>query len=211
MNNTKVFWGTFLICSGILLLMYQFDWINGGFDFVFNLWPLLIILWGISLLNIQPIIKRILVALSAVLLSLFLVALFSAGSSSIRKIKFWNRDYSNVKIENMDDHYKLKYIAEKHDTIDIEIESAAGKFEIADSTDDLISVNAKGLFSDVSLNYYEKRKELELDFDSDDNYDFKINDDDGFSRESLIKLNKNVVWTMDIDVGAASFNADLTN
>jgi hypothetical protein len=209
MSNTKIFWGTFLICTGILLLMFQFDWINGGLDFVFNLWPLLIILWGISLLNFQVIIKRIVVASSAILLSLFIVAVFSAGSNTVKKIKFWDNKSDNVSIESIDEQYSLKYLPDIHDTLTIEIDAAAGDFEVADSTDELIFVNAKGIFADVALNYYEKSKEIELDFDTDDDINIRINDKN-ITREGSVKLNKNVVWNMDIDVGAAAFSADLS-
>jgi len=209
MSNTKIFWGTFLISTGVLLLMYQFDWINEGLDFVFNLWPLLIILWGISLLNFQVIMKRIVVALSAILLSLFIVAVFSAGSNTLKSVKFWDNKKEKVNVESIDEQYSLKYVPDQHDTVALEIDAAAGNFEIADSTDELILVNAKGIFSDVALNYYEKGKEVELDFDSNDDINIHIKDDK-FTREALVQLNKNVVWDMDVDIGAAAFNADLS-
>lgn len=210
MNNTKVFWGTFLITLGVLFLMFQLDWINGGLDFMLNLWPLLIILWGVSLLNIAAVLKRILVAISAILLSFIIVALFSAGTSSIMKIKFWDRDHHEVKIEEMDKEYFLEYDANKHDTISLELEAGAGEFEIGQPTDKLAKVHAKGVFTDISLDYYEKENELEIEFDEDG--DIKIDlDGDGISRSAYISLNPDVIWDMDFDVGASSFHADLTN
>ncbi len=209
MSNTKVFWGTFLICTGILLLMFQFGWINGGLGFVFNLWPLLIILWGFSLLNIQPIIKRILVAASGILLSLFIVALFSAGSNSIKNFKFWDNDHKRIKTENIDKKYKLSYVPEKHDTLSFEIEAAAGRFELEGITNDLVSVHSKGVFSDISLNYFDSDKELELEFDSGENINIDF-DDNGIKRISKIYINPNVIWDIELDIGAASFYADLS-
>lgn len=210
MNNTKVFWGTFLISLGILFLMFQFDWINGGLDFMLNLWPLLIVLWGISLLNITAVLKRILIAISAILLSIFIVALFSAGSSAVKKVKFWDRDHHEVKIEEMDKEYFLEYDAQKHDTISLDLEAAAGEFKVGSPTEKLAKVHAKGVFTDISLDYYDEDNELEIEFDDDG--DIKIDLEGGeIYRNAYISLNPNVIWDMDFDVGASSFHADLSS
>jgi hypothetical protein len=209
MSNTKVFWGAFLICTGILLLMLQFNWINGNLGFVFSLWPLLIVLWGVSLLQINLVLKRIIVSASAILLSIFIVAIFSAGTNSIKKIKFWDSNHRISESESFNNNYKLNYKADLHDTLKFEINAAAGEYEIASITKDLVNVRAKGIFSDVSLNYFGKNKEIELDFDSDEKININFDKDD-IKRQGKIKLNKNVVWDMDIDIGAASLYADLS-
>ena len=212
MSNTKIFWGTFLISIGTLLLFFQFDWIDGGLGFIFNLWPLLIIVWGVSLLKIAPVFKKMLVALSAILLSIFIFALFSAGNNVVDKVKCWGGSCSNVRIYKSDHVFDQKYILDydstMHDILKFEMDAGAGKYILGDVTDELVSVYANGVFSDVSLNYLEQEKKLSLDFDGGGDMSIKI-DDDGFKREGIIALNPNVLWDIDIDVGAASLDADL--
>jgi hypothetical protein len=77
MKSSTIFWGVFLISLGILLLLRQFGIWDADLGDLFDLWPSLLIIWGISLLKIGEKAKLLIVALTALLLALFTAGFFS--------------------------------------------------------------------------------------------------------------------------------------
>jgi hypothetical protein len=77
MKSSKIFWGVFLVSLGTLLLIRQFGVWDVDLGDLFNLWPSLLIIWGVSLLKIGEIAKLSLIAITALLLAVFTAGFFS--------------------------------------------------------------------------------------------------------------------------------------
>jgi hypothetical protein len=72
MSYRKIFWGVILVMIGTLFIlkniwMIYFDWLT-----IWRLWPLILILWGISLNPVKDYLKLIFSVL-AIAISVFLV------------------------------------------------------------------------------------------------------------------------------------------
>ena len=65
MSYKKVFWGVVLIIIGILFIIRNLGWVDFSWWGVFRLWPVLLILWGISVIPIKNYLKLILSLLSS--------------------------------------------------------------------------------------------------------------------------------------------------
>ena len=65
MKYRHVFWAFILIAIGVLFMLNNFGVLEFGFRALWSLWPLILILWGISILPIRDTIK--IVSLVAVL------------------------------------------------------------------------------------------------------------------------------------------------
>lgn len=77
MKSSTIFWGVFLISLGALLLLRQFGIWDSDLGDLFDLWPSLLIIWGISLLKIGNVAKTALIALTALLLAVFTSGFFT--------------------------------------------------------------------------------------------------------------------------------------
>ncbi len=77
MKNSTLFWGVFLIILGLLLLLNQMDILSVSLGSVFKFWPIILIIWGVSLLRLPDIYKKVLLGLTALLLAIFVSGLFS--------------------------------------------------------------------------------------------------------------------------------------
>lgn len=59
MSYRKIFWGVMLVLIGTLFILKNvgvifFDWVT-----IWRLWPLILILWGISLIPVKDYLKLI--------------------------------------------------------------------------------------------------------------------------------------------------------
>lgn len=70
-----IFWGVLLISLGISLILNNFDLLSFDFSFVFKLWPIILIIWGLTFLKIGEILKKLLAGISAIFLTLLFIAL----------------------------------------------------------------------------------------------------------------------------------------
>lgn len=79
MDYKKVFWGVIFILIGLLFVLKNLDILNFSWYQFLNLWPLLLVLWGIALLPIKGFVKLIL-SLAMVVLGIYLVNRYDSGS-----------------------------------------------------------------------------------------------------------------------------------
>ena len=63
MKTKHLFWGILFISIGLLWLLEHFMQIYVEWDYVWKLWPVVIILWGASLMIGNQIIKSVVVQL----------------------------------------------------------------------------------------------------------------------------------------------------
>jgi hypothetical protein len=76
MKFKKVIWGILLIFFGTIILLSNMHVLTISWNKALNLWPLLIVLWGVSILPLKDPIKTILALLT---LGLGVYLLFQGG------------------------------------------------------------------------------------------------------------------------------------
>ncbi len=208
MKNKTIFWGVILIIIGILFILKNFNVFIFSWLDILRLWPVLLILIGISLLPIKNTAKLILSVVALVLTVIILA--YSPG--------YW-RDHAIfrfpcerwVKHEKLDyDDWSEQHINEPYSE-DIQLaklvfDAAAGTFKVIDVTSDLIEFQQEG-----NLGTYEFKS-----IDVDDRKVIKIGLKGTTIRRGTIKnrvflkLNTNPVWDLEFNVGAAKLEMDLS-
>lgn len=207
MKHGNVFWGILLIMAGTLFALRNFDIIDFTWYSFLRLWPLLLVLWGISVLPVKSGYK---VAFSVIAV-LFAVAIIIRYPDY--RMRIFGRDWiewrSDEEYRDSED-WKEQHFTERYDssiqTAFLSLDVAAGKFEIEDETDMLFKFDHEGRAGayDLDIEESDSSKEIIL----------SLEDTKGTVRKknvSKLALNKNPLWSLSIDAAAATANIDLTS
>lgn len=205
MSYKKIFWGVMLVIIGVLFILKNTGAIYFNWHTVWNLWPVVLILWGISILPVKDWIKLV-SSLAIVLISFVAIQQFADNSS---RFSFNNKNHQEYD-ESYTDADKTQQISEKYDAkitkASLNLKVGAGTFKISDTTDQLIDFeqfgdrvkynmevqNPDSITSNITLSLKEShfRNRIENDVD--------------------IKLNVNPEWDLKLEVGAAEVDFDLS-
>ncbi len=199
MNYKNLFWGVILIALGVLYLLKQLDIIWFNWRDIVSLWPLLLVLWGISLLPIKPAIKLI----SSLIAVVVMVLIIYNNPGRWHSGWFWIG--SNDRTETRKSQ-KQESIKEASGLARLELNAAAGTYTIEGLTDELVDFTHVG----DSGAYY-----MRTTVDENTHHVF-IGPEHGRNQFNLynshevdIKLNGGMRWELDIDAGAAKISLDL--
>lgn len=226
MDYKKVFWGILFIMIGLLFVLKNLNILDFSWFQFLNLWPLLLILWGIAMLPIKGAIKLIL-SLLMVILGIYLVNKYDSGyrfefnnprSGKYRHYDKWDDSRGN----NWDDSLNIDKKRNRNDwesqylffpyTADIEkatlkLDAAAGSFYLQETSEQLIEVRKEGNIGSYSL----------ISHEAIDSYIVKLSMEETTIRGNKlkhqvdIKLHKEPVWDLDLNIGAAEIEMDLSS
>jgi predicted membrane protein len=204
MRKSTIYWGTFLITIGTLLLINKFNTIDTDFTVFISLWPLFLIFWGLSIIHFPEHIRKILTFLSALFLALFIFAIITNGLRITKKHIFhWTQHHSSEMVE-----YSKKVehnLGPKVKTADLNINFGVGILQIMPSDDSLFTVD-DGYFNldrnDIPGN--DSKIEFNISSTADKHIIDRIDDDD----KMKIFLPQYIDWYIDANIGAtdADFN-----
>ena len=207
MKNSNLFWGGILVALGVLFILNNFDFLNFNWWSIFRLWPMLLVLLGVTLLPIKNSIKLVLtfVVLAATVIILLTNTTFSQGRSYRYNWDFGNRyDYEN-NYQRGNLHYYEPFTSDVTEAT-LKIEAVAGEFIIRGTTDNLFDFRQDGNIGPYVFSTNKKGNHQYLDF-SLENSNIRmrrlINDVD-------IQLNREPVWNIDLGSGAAKIDLDLS-
>ncbi len=206
MKHQNVFWGILLIAIGTLFLFDRLDIFEFEWRLLGKLWPLLIILWGVSILPVKSFFK-ITLALLVAGLGVYMYAQNADNSPS----KNTTYDYSYDSDEVVEDSivsqtFSYAYTSDIQQAV-LELEAAAGVYRLDGTTGDLIRAEKRG--SKMAFNF----RVEELDGESRvviSQRDSKVTLGKNKTTRFDIMLNTNPQWSFDLDVGAAELNFDLS-
>ena len=210
MKFRHVFWAFILIAIGILFMLNNFGVLEFGFRTLWGLWPLILILWGISILPIKDLFK--IIALVAVLA--FTVIFFNRLTDHGSWMHFNHfRNFNNGDWDEDEDsttyNYQPQNLSVPYDsTVSkgcLKLDAAAGNFNIEGITSDFLSFNKTGDIGNYSLTTNDEKgcKKINLSLEkSGIRHSVKDNKVD-------IKLNDKPSWNLDLDIGAAEITMDL--
>ncbi|NCA75499.1 MAG: hypothetical protein EOM90_04125 [Alphaproteobacteria bacterium] len=210
MKYRHLFWAFILIAIGILFLLNNFGVLEFGFRALLSLWPLILILWGISILPIKDWIKT--VALVAVLG--LTIIFFNRISDRSDWCLFHN--YSGYSHRHWDDedegsapNYHPQYLSVPFDSLikkgEMRLDAAAGNFTLQGITSDFLTFNKTGDIGNYILTSNDENgtKKINLSLEKSE-IRHSINDN-----KVEIKLSDRPSWNLDLDIGAAEINMDL--
>lgn len=199
MKKSAIFWGTFFITLGILLLGRQFDWFYFSIGDAIRFWPIILIIWGVSLLKMPAQVKAALSGLSAILLAVFIVGAINKACDTDFDCDFYWKRHCIVS-----ERGAKVIVGGAYDTANLQFKAGAGAFYISGPTDKLIESRGYGnvgfLDGDTAsgkANLFYKANSIDI---------FEIGE---YDREADIRMNGDAVWNLDISIGAADFEADL--
>ena len=211
MKYRHVFWAFILIAIGILFMLNNFGVLEFGFRTLWSLWPLILILWGISILPIKDGIK--IIALAAVLA--FTVIFFNRISERSSWFHFHNfHGFSDKDWEDDEDNtttynYQPQNLSVPFDSVigkgELKLEAAAGNFNLQGVTSDFLTFNKTGDIGNYSITTTNEngRKQINLSLEKS-GVRHTVNEN-----KVEIKLSDKPSWNLDFDIGAAEINMDL--
>ncbi len=221
MSYKKLFWGILLVIIGILFILKNtgliyFDWWT-----ILRLWPLVLILWGISLIPVKDFIKLIL-SLVAIALAFLLISKFDKRD---KPFWHWNRDNDrwsyHYDYDDNDEDDSTTYsgftgdyqeLFQDYDstitTAKLSFDAAAGDYKISDSllTDKLLLFRKKGNIGNYSMTSDDELNRREIRLKIDDSR-VKLKNHGNMVQ---MYLNPEPEWDFDFDIGAANINFDLS-
>jgi len=200
MKSKQLSWGFFLVTFGALFLLTKYNFISSDFSFVWDIWPLIFILWGAMVIFKNSFFRPILSALTGIYLAIMIYGI-------IANI-FSNFDWST----HDENELKETYFEEYDKTIkyaELNFKSGAGFFEIAEPTDKLILGEGYGNWADYELNSTKSDSVCYIDFNLEKNtFNFP---DSKIKNKIKMHLNEIPEWDLSFDFGAAKAKFDLTS
>lgn len=206
MKTSHIFWGTLFIVLGLLVLLNNFSAINLQWGNLWQFWPILLVLIGISMLVKNRYGKSALAGAAAILLALLLFTSVKLTTDFIKG------DFELILNDDEDYNFTTTEYRESFDTTIAKakfyLEAGLGSFYIGDTTSELIFVKTEG----IAKNY----KLTKRDYDNVSKLKLKMHKTtfhlgkNKFRNRVEIALNENPTWDINIDGGASSMKLDLT-
>ncbi len=199
MKVSRLFAGVLIVLLGIALFLSNFDVLRLDWHFIFKLWPVLLVLAGISVLVSNTKWKTALYVVTLALVIAWVVSAASVGWGNISS--FFHEDkhvHSQEFAQEMSHGIK---------TATLSIKSGAGSFTLQDSTSDLFRADAE---SNIGRYTFDSDQEgtsqsLDLNFTGEEK-GWNL----GKSTNSVdLRLNPKPTWDLDLEVGASSVHFNL--
>jgi hypothetical protein len=213
MKKGEIFWGILLLTLGVLFLFRNLDIFNFSIGSLLRLWPLIFVFWGISLLPVKQGIKLLLVGIT-ILLGILILSFAPHHDNQWFEWKtdeFYNdwNDEDEAYERDEEETSKPQDFSELYDSVvttaKLNLDAAAGKFYIKNPTAKLFELNNEGdadpyiintTLNDSAAIIYVKHKN-------------KVHSRD-LKNSAWLALNPGPVWNLDINVGAAELDMDVT-
>ncbi|MCD4745988.1 MAG: DUF5668 domain-containing protein [Bacteroidales bacterium] len=204
MKYRNVFWGVIFITIGSLFILKNLNIIYFNWYSILRLWPLLLVLWGISILPVKTIMKLIL-SFSAILIAA--IFLISYPCSRTHPFNFWinksNNNYKNYQWEE-------QTLTEGYDSsihlVKLNFDAAAGDFQLNNITNQLLEFDNEGNTGPYKL----RTKQINDSKIINLTLEKTIINHRHLVNNAYLKLNPKPLWELNIDVGAAKIDMDLS-
>ncbi len=207
MSYRKIFWGLLLVIIGVLFILKNTGVLYFSWHSMWYLWPVILILWGISLIPVKDWLKLVL-SLLTVIITFFVMQQYGPKDKHNWNFEWNDNDHDNNKDGNT--AVLNNVMSEDYDSLtkyaELKLNIGVGNFVIKDTTAKLIEVkhdNDKANYS-MTAKAEDSLTTIELSLE-------KGEFNDGNIRNNVnMKLNPNPIWDMDLNVGAAEVDFDLS-
>lgn len=206
MKTSHIFWGLLFIGLGLLVLINNFTTIFMDWATIWKLWPLVIVLLGLSILVKHKYGKGVIAGLAAIVLAF---AIFASVKTATH---LFHNDFEVVFGDEGNYNFEITEYNEFFDSTltfaTLNFDGGAGSFNISKTTENLFDATTEGKKDNFYLKRYDSDNTTKIDFTMQKTR-FRIGVNDYKNRVDM-SLNPNPVWDMNFDVGAASMDFDLT-
>jgi len=190
MNNNKLSIGVILVTIGIFFLLINLGFISFSILFgIFDLWPLILIVVGINILFKKKLI------VSFITWTLFLIVLIFYGAFYEGRNIIGSTGYNTNFTKPIETLYG-----------ELDLDIGAAKLNVGSEEINLLSVNLQGAKLDYKDMYNNNKETVVFSFQNK-NYN-KINLTNKGNNYKF-NLNKDVIWDLDLDLGAVSGKLNL--
>lgn len=191
MNSNKITTGANLIVLGIIFLLMNLGYISFNILFsIFDLWPLILIVAGVNILFKK---RRI---VSFITWTLFFIILIIYGSFYEKKITNSDPVKNNIMIEKPRETVSGKF----------DLDIGAARVNINSEEENLLSASLDGRELDYKENFKNNKEAVSLSFKSKNIRGLNLN---SINSNYSFNLNKDMVWNLDLDLGAVSGKLNL--
>ena len=208
MSYRKIFWGLLLVLIGVLFILKNTGVLFFSWHSMWQLWPVILILWGISIIPVKDWIKLVLSLVTVV------VTFFAVQQYSPKDNHKWDFDWNDRKDrDNKDEDNVITYnnvMSEDYDSLtkyaELKLNIGVGNFTIKDTTNMLIEVKHDNDNANYSMTakVEDSTAIVDLSLEKGEFNEGKV------SNNVNMKLNPNPIWDLDLNVGAAEVNFDLS-
>lgn len=210
MKTKHLFWGVLFISIGAFILIDKFFYLNFTWEGIWKLWPVVLILWGISFLFTNPKAKMTIAALSAFFLAFAIFGTVKYGTYVFHDgMEF---TYTDEPDHNDSSYSKSDYKAsydKKFQRSEFYFKAGAGSFVVRDTSTDLFFANSYGLNENYSLTSDDRGDHATINFEMKKTK-FHLGGRNKLRNRVEMHFNTDPIWDMNFDVGAASMNFDFT-
>lgn len=202
MKVSRVFAGALIILLGLALFLSNFDVLSLDWHFIFRLWPVLLVLAGISVMVSDSKWKAALYAVTAVLVLVWIFSVASVGWGNFRGI-FHDRDRA-VKYQDFSQDLEKNVTRGS-----LSLNSGAGSFFLAESTNDFLEAHTESNIGEYSMNSEKEgnTEKVELSFEDNKDNHWRFG---GTTNKVNLKLNPKIEWNLELNVGACTTDFDLS-
>ena len=206
MKTSHIFWGLLFIGLGLLVLINNFTTIFMDWATIWKLWPLVVVLLGLSILVKHKYGKGVIAGLAAIVLAF---AIFASVKTATH---LFHNDFEVVFGDEGNHNFEVTEYTESFDSTltfaTLNFDGGAGSFNISKTTDNLFDATTEGKKDNFYLKRYDSDNTSKIDFKMQKTR-FRIGSDNYKNRVDM-SLNSKPTWDMNFDVGAASMDFDLT-
>jgi hypothetical protein len=206
MKTSHIFWGLLFIVFGLLVLINNFTNIFMDWGTIWKLWPLVIVLLGLSIIVKHKYGKSILAGIAAIILAL---AIFASIKTATH---FVNNDFDLTFGDEPGSEYTTTEFTEDFDSNlkygTFNFDAGAGSFNISKTTDSLIHATATGLKNNFKLTRFDTDSSTKINLIMRHKSVFRFGK--SYKNNIDVALNPKLTWDMNFDVGAASMDFDLS-
>lgn len=212
MSYRKIFWGVVLVIIGTLFILKNVGLIFFDWGTIWRLWPLILILWGISLIPVKDYLKLIF-SVAAIGLAVILVNRYDKeGYYNFG----WDKDRHSFEYDFDDNKWDsgsdVQELFQSDDSaiqrVELNLEAAAGDFRLTDTipVDHLLTFWKKGNIGDYSMTSEDDSSTRVISLAINDSH-VKLKNN---GNRVKLGLSTRPVWDFDFDIGAASIRFDLS-
>ena len=214
MKFRNLFWGIILIFVGTLAILNNLDVIDFAWRKLWDLWPVFLMLWGISILPIKNSIRLGLVIVTLGLTMYYIVSQAVYTESEYVAGRGWNNqnwsddegDADNDSTYLYDSADRANFLipfTEGLETATLKFDAVAGSYILKNSTKNLCTFK----MTDAEMAKYYKYSvktsgdDAVVNINTKHHVGIKLNHNN--RGKGILRLNEKPVWIMDINAGAA--------
>ncbi len=209
MKFRNLFWGVLLVTIGLMFVLRNFEIIDFSWRSFLGLWPMLLILWGVSILPVKDLFK---VVLAFLIITGSVIYVVQDTQYNHWEFNAFDHSYSSDQDEDFveEDHqWKDQHFTESYDAsvakVVLDFEAAAGTFYISDTTSEMLDFSSRGTIGNYYMEARDEDSVRYINISHEENVHIK----GPYKNNANLRLNILPIWDMDIDVGAAKMDMDL--